>query len=322
VIFRVLIALSLLLSGSAFAEPPRPLCGANALWKIFSENPFAPEAREAVLNEILERWTKRPSKLFSNSVEARRFMNASDWKIAQKKDPLRPWSYYGEETWNDWLNGARFVAKGAQGEPLSEKLLKKIHRISNQHNEFSGFYRRRSTDLEMGAPVPSQTSLLGKYRTDEFVHNGELMYGNGERFLTRFEIERASRNPLLKVDHFEAVIPGVYTGAISFPAPTAIPKLVKDLIQDANTKLAQTPGMLEKITIISQLEKDLITVHPFFDGNGRSIRFLTDLAYTRLGLPAPYVTDRWDMFMTVNERIGFTLKGMLEHAKQAEEEFR
>ena len=60
-------------------------------------------------------------------------------------------------------------------------------------------------------------------------------------------------------------------------------------------------------------EKKLISIHPFVDGNGRTIRLMRDLIYTQFNLPPPYLVSENELFMTESELIESTLVGMRLH---------
>lgn len=65
------------------------------------------------------------------------------------------------------------------------------------------------------------------------------------------------------------------------PAPSKVPSLMKKL-------LAKAPGMRKKfhpVVFAAKLHMELVNIHPFVDGNGRTARLLMNLALFQAGYP-------------------------------------
>ncbi len=66
-----------------------------------------------------------------------------------------------------------------------------------------------------------------------------------------------------------------------YPAPLCIPALMSQWLERLNEALSVPSGT----PIYADLHLDFVTIHPFFDGNGRLARLISNLPILRAGLP-------------------------------------
>ena len=76
---------------------------------------------------------------------------------------------------------------------------------------------------------------------------------------------------------------------IEFPRPERIPGLIRDWLDRFNKMVPETADSAVKAYASSHLE--LVSIHPFYDGNGRVARLLANLPVLRAGFP-PLVVPR------------------------------
>ena len=65
------------------------------------------------------------------------------------------------------------------------------------------------------------------------------------------------------------------------PAPDMIPELMKSFIAG----ISEDKAKLHPVEFATIIHKDLVTIHPFIDGNGRVARLLMNLALLQGGYP-------------------------------------
>lgn len=70
-----------------------------------------------------------------------------------------------------------------------------------------------------------------------------------------------------------------------FPAPGNIPGLMGQWLEAFNTGIAASMDAKNACRTYADLHLDFVTIHPFFDGNGRMARLLANLPVLRCGLP-------------------------------------
>lgn len=70
-----------------------------------------------------------------------------------------------------------------------------------------------------------------------------------------------------------------------FPAPGNIPGLMGQWLEAFNTGIAASMDAQTACRTYADLHLDFVTIHPFFDGNGRMARLLANLPVLRCGLP-------------------------------------
>ncbi|MBN1830011.1 MAG: Fic family protein [Deltaproteobacteria bacterium] len=83
------------------------------------------------------------------------------------------------------------------------------------------------------------------------------------------------------------------------PAPGLIPELMKSFITD----LPKARAEHHPVEFAAMVHKDLVTIHPFIDGNGRAARLLMNLALLQSGYPVAIIPPilRRDYLDTLNK---------------------
>jgi Fic family protein len=81
----------------------------------------------------------------------------------------------------------------------------------------------------------------------------------------------------------------VRAGTRTFPDYKKVPELVSQLCQETNEKLEIVQTFEEKCNLAFHLHFQLVSIHPFGDGNGRTSRLLMNYIQAGLGLPLSIV---------------------------------
>lgn len=82
---------------------------------------------------------------------------------------------------------------------------------------------------------------------------------------------------------------------ISFTNWREVPEAVHKLLDKTNAQLEQYhkgKSQLHAVEIAAQFHIDFITIHPFYDGNGRTTRILTNIILMACGYPAVIIKDQ------------------------------
>ncbi len=94
---------------------------------------------------------------------------------------------------------------------------------------------------------------------------------------------------------------GVRISGANFPPPNAnkVPDLVDELIDFVNTN----PLNLNDIELATVFHHKLVWIHPFFDGNGRTVRLAMNLLLMRCGFPPAIIlkNDRKKYYEALNQ---------------------
>lgn len=80
-----------------------------------------------------------------------------------------------------------------------------------------------------------------------------------------------------------------------YPAPQAIDFLMSQWLERLNSSLAQVHTQKSLTSIYADLHLGFVTIHPFFDGNGRMARLLANLPVLKSGWP-PIVVPQEDRY--------------------------
>ena len=80
-----------------------------------------------------------------------------------------------------------------------------------------------------------------------------------------------------------------------FAVPEEVPERMHQLMNWLTTekeKISRSiPGALHPVTLALKFHLDYVTIHPFYDGNGRTSRILTNLILIAYGYPPLYIKE-------------------------------
>ena len=97
---------------------------------------------------------------------------------------------------------------------------------------------------------------------------------------------------------------GVHISGANFTPPNArkVPDLLNELIDFANTN----PLQLNDIELATVFHHKLVWIHPFFDGNGRTVRLAMNLLLMRSGFPPAIIlkNDKKKYYEALNQANG------------------
>ena len=280
-------------------------------------------------------------KLIKN-LEAKRLINPEDWKKASSQLKENAWRTYGNQTINDWFKGREHVLSLPKDRPIDNGLLKEIHKIVSENHKFHGFEGRRllerfhrgeisrkeldtlqkrafeKNEELAGTPHSSLRGIFRHEPIDQIIHRGSSFKEDGSRYFTKSELDELRKNKYITVDEssIKQIGENAYTGVTRYEDVNKISEAVKSILRNSEKKLktARTPRQV--VEIVVSMEKDLISVHPFLDGNGRSIRLLGDYVLSRYNLPPSLYPNESDLTMPFNDAVDFHIKGMKDYLKE------
>ncbi len=80
-----------------------------------------------------------------------------------------------------------------------------------------------------------------------------------------------------------------------YPSPQSIDGLMLQWLKNLNLSLATVWQQAEAVKMYAELHLSFVTIHPFFDGNGRMARLLANLPVLKSGFP-PIVVSQEDRY--------------------------
>jgi Fic family protein len=81
----------------------------------------------------------------------------------------------------------------------------------------------------------------------------------------------------------------VFAGQTTFVNYAKIDGMVKTLCAKINTQFSSSTTTLEKLILSFEAHYELVNIHPFYDGNGRTSRLLSNAIQNYFGLPLAIV---------------------------------
>lgn len=248
-------------------------------------------------------------------VEIKPISNSSDYAFHETIDLKRfgafgPW--LNNQEYQDWRKAYEtFVQAGNQHE-VSVETLQNIHRMAMKNAFFSGYERRRvrrdyrngnltqSSAIQKLLEVDQQKSytgtksqtLAGKLREhvlDSFEYEGDHQTANLERYVSAEEIEGLLANPYFRLesDSLTKLDDTKYKARFHYVPPQFVQAETEKVIKNAAVRLRLAKDNESYVRAALILHRDLITIHPFLDGNGRTLRLFMDMILAKRNLPLP-----------------------------------
>jgi fido (protein-threonine AMPylation protein) len=96
-----------------------------------------------------------------------------------------------------------------------------------------------------------------------------------------------------KKDHNEII--NYKNEKITFATPDDVPHSVHQTLDEVNSaleKVRKGTNKIHPVVLAAQFHIDFITIHPFYDGNGRTSRILTNIILIACGYPAIIIKDK------------------------------
>lgn len=144
-----------------------------------------------------------------------------------------------------------------------------------------------------GKPLKDHREVVGHARAIELVYALLDRPTLGEQDL--FDLHRAVMTEVVvdtlspvggwkrEPNSTNAIAPDGRQVVIEFPAPARMPELMRDWLKRFN---ALSPSSMDDaVGAYAVAHLELVSIHPFYDGNGRMARLLANLPVLRAGLP-------------------------------------
>lgn len=167
------------------------------------------------------------------------------------------------------------------------------------HDQISPSERKLTQELE-----PWEREVEGMYRAIQQVHqkasdSTRPGFNKEDILAVNKAVMNDPFNPHLfgrlrrAIVKMSAIVRGEHREAVVIPVhPDQLPQLFEKFSQELSDKtatLSESTPISEVIEFATFAHHELIRLHPFIDGNGRTARLLVDFIFKRAGLP--YVVD-------------------------------
>lgn len=296
------------------------------------------KADSFALQSLKQRYASIPKTSrtkYDRSADAQRLINASDWQRARKNLGGEADLVYSQRTLNAWNNARQFTLQHS-GDSLTPELLGKLHGVAMKDLPFHGYEGRRllkryksgeidhATFKKMLSDVykrdanPSSTdhsSLAGLYRQDpldDIRHAGTSIREGVGRYFTEAELRAVRKNPLMRIDESSVrkIGPGEYEATAYFTPPAKVQSEVSRVFNNLNKDLQKARDDDDVIRAVAKMELELIVIHPFLDGNGRTIRLFRDMIFDRYGLPPAALIREEEITTSLDDYVRDLKQGM------------
>lgn len=284
---------------------------------------------------------------FDTKIELKRFIDKDDLSRSPiiKEDTNDEanddfMDHYGLEASESWLKAAHFIRDNFKHDVLNIEFLKKIHfRAMPSDAYYASFERRRifsdykNNKITLDEAIKwldriknrtttysgiNHKDLAGHFRrasVDYLVFEGEHKTFLGKRYFKADEVEGMLANPAFKREGpIKKIGTNQFVARFHLISPEHIEENINNLFVAARDALRQSQTDKEYIKNVVILEKMLIAIHPFLDGNGRTIRLLSDALYLKRKLPLPLHPRKDDFYKPTADLIEETFSLMQDYS--------
>jgi Fic family protein len=199
--------------------------------------------------------------------------------------------------------------------PLSEDVLKKInYKLRLEWNYTSNSMEGNSlTKSETRSVMIGNITVAGKPIKDvlemkghDEVVNTIMKMGRGELTISENRVKEIHKGIMHEEDPEKKKLIGVWkmepnylynykNERFDFTAPADVPEAMHKLVDWVNTERGKIEraekDRLHPITLALKFHLDYVTIHPFYNGNGRTSRILTNLLLIAYGYPPLYIKE-------------------------------
>jgi fido (protein-threonine AMPylation protein) len=241
-----------------------------------------PEAFARRFNELVSGMSASEREAFAREVAGRRFVDAAHYGPAQEaqaagRTSVPPEHRYGADAFMDWTTAARTMEEHARtGQPLTVADLQAAHReAANSLPTPAGRLRAPGEDVLAGGGMgmqgwwsalsPEQLRVLQTNPHIELQMRGLVDAGlTAEQVAARFE-----------------------TAVITYPPGDQVRTRMEAFFAwyNANRNVG------DPVAFAAAAQREMVSIHPFCDGNGRMSRLIMDHALESRGLPPALLRD-------------------------------
>jgi GGDEF domain-containing protein len=195
----------------------------------------------------------------------RRFVDETHYEEAAAAGVDRPEHRYGQRDFEAWQRAEAIVMRAAQeGRPLTIDMLRAAHR-----------------EAAVNLVATDKLGVLRSQPRDTVHQGGE---GIGIQEVTPAQLRVLRENPDLNVLDLGAT-DGKHRVMVEYSAPQRVEARVNEILRRAESRLAAGE---DPVAVAADAQREFVSVHPFFDGNGRMSRLVMDYVLAR-GNVAPSV---------------------------------
>lgn len=200
-------------------------------------------------------------------LNGRQFVDKKHFDAAYEAGVATPELRYGEGAWKGWKAASDYLAtKAANGEPLTLATLLEAHRLA-------------------GEPLGAKAKA-GTLRTESVQQGGG---GIGVQEVSAEAFAAMKGNADLQVlDLGEGATPGSKNVMVTYLKTADVPARVNVILERVNQRLAAGEDPMK---VAADTQRELVSVHPFMDGNGRISRLIMDYVLERAHMPPSVISD-------------------------------
>lgn len=255
------------------------------------DNPTAhPREIKKLMEQMRSELPPAQRAALDREISGRRFVDQQHYEEAQQAGVDHPENRYGRRDYQNWLRAQRELMEAARaGKPITVEMLQRAHAIASE-----------------GMLRPEARGQLRSAPNQRVYQGGEGPMGIQE--VTAQELAGLRANPDLEVADLGATEGGKHRVIVGYASPDKVLVRMKQIVDRVNQRLAAGE---DPVKVAADAQREMVSVHPFMDGNGRTSRLLMDYVMARAGMPETVVSDpNLDTALTPDQWQGEVRAGM------------
>ena len=238
------------------------------LAKVMADPGANPLEARKLMDAITAGLPQAEQAALAREMAGRHFVDKKHFDPAYAAGVETPELRYGSGAWAGWKAASEsLAAKAASGEPLTLETVLEAHRLA-------------------GEPL-GRRAKAGTLRTESVVQGGD---GPGVQEVSAASYTAMLGNPDLQIVELGAgATPGSKRVMVTYLEASQVPARLNQVIDRLNQRLAVVGE--DPIKVAADAQRELVSVHPFMDGNGRISRLIMDYVLARAHMPPTLIAN-------------------------------
>lgn len=189
----------------------------------------------------------------------------------------------------DWRKGLEYIFANSRHLKYDLFDLKEIHKIVSDSMTFEKSVQREKSLKNMtDSRLLKKSGMTRSTEADYFISNGDNIDSDGQRYFKPHELEGYLDNPFFFVKILKKRTDNNIAADVHFVSPHEVELITQRVLAEAQVALIKSRTDRQYLLNVFKLYRALISIHPFSDANGRSVRLFIYGLLLKRNFPVEY----------------------------------
>lgn len=228
-----------------------------------------PEQMTRLVDQMRSELGPEARAALDRELAGRRFVDEAHYEEARAVGVENPEHRYGRVDFQAWQRAEAIMMRAAErGEPLTVETLVEAHRAASE-----------------GLLPEGRRGTIRTQPRDSVFQGGDGPMG--QQLVSAAELDALRTNPHLVV-HDLGAEGSQHRVIVEYTAPAEVRARLDAALARIDERLAAGE---DPVVVAADAQREVVSIHPFLDGNGRMSRLVMDYVLRREGLPPSVVRD-------------------------------